>query len=305
MYEYDIISKNNKIGVFKVEQSKRFENTKKASLIGIFANIFLLIIKGIIGVLTKSQSMIADSINSASDIFASFMTFLGNKIASEPSDESHNFGHGKAEYLFSMFISIAMIFLAIKLLTDSIIALYNGSHLIFSWGLIIVCIITILVKFSLYIYVRSLNKKNNNILLEANYKDHRNDCIVTTGTLISSIFALYGVFWVDSVIGIFISLWILYTGVKIFIESYNILMDKSVDEDIKDNILDIAHTYKEIKSISDFYSSPSGYKYNIFLTIYIDGNMSTFESHDIADSLENDIKKLERINNVIIHVNPV
>ena len=288
-----------------MEHSERFEDTKKASLLGIFANIFLLIIKGIIGIMTKSQSMIADSINSASDIFASFMTFLGNKIASTPSDESHNFGHGKAEYLFSMFISIAMIFLSIKLLTDSIISLSNGEHLIFSWGLIVVCIITIVTKFSLFIYVKSLHKKNNNILLEANYKDHRNDCIVTTGTLISSIFAIHGVFWVDSVIGIFISLWILYTGIKIFIESYNVLMDMSIDEKIKDDILDIAHSYKEIKSIVDFYSSPSGYKYNIFLTICIDGNMSTFESHNIADSLEKDIKKLDRINNVLVHVHPI
>ena len=84
----------------------RFNQTKKASILGIIGNIFILIIKGIVGFISHSQAMIADAANSAGDIFASFMTFIGNKIASEPSDESHNFGHGKAEYVFCLFISI-------------------------------------------------------------------------------------------------------------------------------------------------------------------------------------------------------
>ena len=84
----------------------RFNSTKKAGLLGIGGNIFLLIIKGIIGFSSRSQAMIADAMNSASDIFASLMTFIGNKIASEPGDNTHNFGHGKAEYIFSLFISI-------------------------------------------------------------------------------------------------------------------------------------------------------------------------------------------------------
>ncbi len=73
----------------------RFKSTKLAGILGILGNIFLLIIKGIVGFISNSQSMIADSFNSASDIFASIMTFIGNKIASKPNDEDHNFGHRK------------------------------------------------------------------------------------------------------------------------------------------------------------------------------------------------------------------
>ena len=87
----------------------RFKQTKKVGILGILGNIFLLIIKGTIGFATKSQAMIADSINSAGDIFASLMTFIGNKISSVPQDSDHNFGHGKAEYIFSMFIGLSMI----------------------------------------------------------------------------------------------------------------------------------------------------------------------------------------------------
>ena len=93
---------------------------KKASLFGIIGNIFLLIIKGSIGFTTRSQSMIADFFNSAGDVFSSFMTFIGNKIASVPNDDDHNLGHGKAEYIYSMLISIVMLLTSLLVLKDSI-----------------------------------------------------------------------------------------------------------------------------------------------------------------------------------------
>lgn len=284
---------------------ERFSTTKKAGIYGIIGNIFLLIIKAIVGFLTRSQAMIADSINSAGDIFASLMTFIGNKIASEPDDEDHNFGHGKAEYIFSMFISISMILVSAKLLYDSCITLILGSKLIFSWALVIVCVITIITKFFLYLYTKSVSKKYDNILLEANMKDHRNDCIVTSFTLISVLLTLCGIYWFDSIVGIGISIWICYTGIKIFIECYNVLMDVSLDNKTRDLILDIAYTFKEIKTIEKIVSTPVGNKYIVFITIHLDGNMSTFESHNLADNLEKTVNQLEKIYKTIVHVEPV
>ena len=180
----------------------KFKATKKAGIYGIIGNIFLLIIKAIVGFVSKSQSMIADSINSAGDIFASLMTFIGNKIASVPNDANHNLGHGKAEYIFSMFISISMILVSSKLLYDSIMALILGSELKFSWFLVVVCIATIITKLILYFYTKTAYKKHNNILLEANMKDHRNDCVVTSFTLLSILLTLLNIYWFDSVVGI-------------------------------------------------------------------------------------------------------
>ena len=217
----------NKFRRMKMEE--RFKITKKVGILGIFGNIFLLIIKGWVGFASKSQAMIADSINSASDIFAYLMTFIGNKIASEPKDEDHNFGHGKAEYIFSLFIAISMILLSLKLIIDAVKTFFYGNEIIFSWWLVAVCITTIIVKFVLFIYTRITYKKYNNILIEASMKDHRNDCIVTAFTLISAVCSLKGIKWVDSIVGIGISLWILKTGIEIFMHSYNILMDVSVD----------------------------------------------------------------------------
>lgn len=212
---------------------------------------------------------------------------------------------GKAEYIFSFLISLSMIIIAIKLFIDSILSIVNNNKLEFSVWLVIVCIITIITKLCLYIYTKKLYKKYNNILLRANYKDHRNDCIVTLFTLISILLTLVNIFWFDGVVGIGISIWIFYTGLTIFLESYNVLMDISVDDNTKNTILELAKKYTEIKHISDLYSTPSGYKYVIILTISVDGNLSTFESHSLADNLEKDILKLDNVSNAIIHVNPV
>ena len=285
--------------------NEKFSITKKAGIYGIIGNIILLIIKAIVGFASRSQAMIADSINSAGDIFASLMTFIGNKIASVPNDDDHNFGHGKAEYIFSMFIGISMILVSAKLLYDSVITLVNGSQLQFSWFLLLVCIITIITKLILFIYTKKAFKKYKNILLEANMKDHRNDCVVTTFTLISALLTLFNIYWFDSVVGIGISIWICYTGITIFMESYNVLMDISVDEKTKDIILDLARAYPEIKKIVSLTSTPVGVQYMIFLTICVDGKMSTFDSHKLADSLEKNVNKLEMVYKTIVHVEPI
>ncbi len=283
----------------------RYQVTKKAGFLGVLGNLFLFLLKGGIGFLFHSQAMIADSANSAGDIFASLMTWIGNKIASEPQDETHNFGHGKAEYIFSLFISISMLVVSLKLFYDATLSIFHGSQMQFSWLLIIVCFITIFTKLALYFYTTKLAKKYSSILLEANRKDHRNDCIVTTFTLFSVLLSFFGIHFVDGMVGIGISVWIAFTGMKIFIESYNILMDESIDEETKDLILHYVQNYKQIQKIDHFSSTPVGYQYVIVLTIYVDGNMSTFESHKLADSLEKDITSLDKVYNTIIHVNPL
>ena len=285
-------------------EEERFKITKKSSMYGIIGNTFLLVIKAIVGFASKSQSLIADSINSAGDIFASLMASIGNKIASVPGDEDHNFGHGKAEYIFSMFIAISMIIVSIKMIIDAFITLFKGNEIIFSWWLIIACVITIITKIVLFIYTKAMYKKYNNILLQASMEDHRHDCIITTFTLISILLSLNGINWFDSVVGIGISVWIFKTGVEIFSESYNILMDMSIDEDTKDLILDLTHGYKEVKRINGLSSAPVGYQYVIFLTIAVYGKMTTFDSHKLADNLETNIMQLDKVYKAVVHVEP-
>ena len=283
----------------------REKNIKNAGILGIVGNLFLLIIKGTVGFITHSQSMIADAANSAGDIFASLMTFIGNKIASAPQDDNHNFGHGKAEYIFSLFISLSMIGISLKLLYNSLISLIYGYKFDFSWFLVIVCVVTIFVKLCLFLYTKFLSRKFNSILLDANKEDHRNDCIVTTFTLISVLLGLLNIYWFDGLVGIFISAWICITGIKVFIESYNILIDTSIDVTTQEVILNLTTKYEEIKKVDNISSSPVGYKYIVFVTICVDGNMTTFNSHKLADKLEKDICELDKVYRAIVHVNPI
>lgn len=284
---------------------KRFKSVKIASIVGIIANLFLFIIKILIGLISNSQAMIADTFNSAGDIFSSVITFIGNKIASKHPDDDHNLGHGKAEYVYSMLMSIVMIFVTLFILRSSFVAILNNEELLFSKWLFIVCIITIIIKFSLYIYTKKLAKTYDNLLIRANSYDHRNDCLLASFTLVSSILSYKGINFVDGIVGIIISLWIIISYLKIFIESYDVLMDKSISLETKNKVYEIIDKHKEIKKTQHFISTPVGYKYQISLTIFVDGNLSTLESHKIADDLEKEINKnIDEIYLTVIHVNP-
>ncbi len=284
----------------------RYENTKKVGFLGIIGNLFLLIIKLIVAGASKSKAMLADAINSAGDIFSSLMTYIGNKIASTPSDDDHNFGHGKAEYIFSMLISIFMLIIAIKIFSDSLISILTKKEIIFSYYLIIVCLITILTKIGLYLYCKEAYKKHTNILIKASMKDHRNDAILTIGTLISIILSNHGFYYADGIFGSITSIYIFISGLNIFLESYKVLMDVSLDNETKENIINFILKNKDVLNISDFNTVATGYKYIAILTINVDGNLNTFTSHKIADNLEKEItEKYRKIYKVIIHVNPV
>ena len=286
-------------------KNERHILTQKVGIFGIIGNIFLFIIKIVIGLISKSHAMIADSLNSAGDVFASFMTWLGNRISSVPNDEDHNFGHGKAEYIFTMLIGISMIVVSIKLFYDSFVSIMNGSKLLFSWNLVIISIITIITKLLLYLYTKSTYEKINNLLIKSNMIDHRNDMVLTSLTLIAIICAKNGIYFVDGIVGSIISVWIFITGIKLFMESYDILMDQAIDKKSQKVILGIVKRNKIIKRIGNIFSIFIGYKYIVIITIYVDGKMSTVKSHEITDSIEEEIlKTVDKVDNVIVHVEP-
>ena len=199
-----------------------------------------------------------------------------------------------------------MIITSLAVIKNAIVTYINKEAINFSFILVIVCIITIIVKLFLYIYTKRISKKYQNILMEANCKDHRNDCLITTLTLISAALGLKGLYIVDIIIGIIISLWILNTALKIFKESYDVLMDKSMNEETKNKVLALINKHKEVVKINHFNATPVGYKYQISFTIFVDGNLTTFKSHEIANELEREIEKeISEIYLTVIHVNHI
>jgi cation diffusion facilitator family transporter len=279
----------------------RFSATKKVSILGILANLFLFIIKIIFALISKSQGMLADSINSASDVFTSFMTYVGNKLASKEKDKDHPYGHGKIEYVFSLIISICMLFLALNILINAFSSIINKQILIYNESLIYVCIITIVTKIIMFIYVRKVGKKYENLLIVAASEDHRNDVILTISTLLGIIASKYNYYFIDGIVGILISLWIVYIAIKLFKSAYEVLIDTE-NEVVKNNAI-ILINKENLCDIDDIKTLPVGINYILLIEISVDKNLTIEEGHKIAEDLKIRMCDLDKVVDTVIHVN--
>lgn len=286
------------------ELEKRGKETMHVGIFGIAGNLILFVMKIFIALASGSKALLADSINSATDIFSSVMTLIGGKISSEPSDEGHNYGHGKAEYIFSLLISFVMGYLSFKIATDGTNSLINGLEFTFSYILILVCIITILLKIFLYIYSKRIGKKSENILVLANAQDHINDVWTTTSVLVGVISGKFGIYFVDGLVAILIAMKILYEAIKIFMESFDVLLDSSMNKEALNKLKEIVEQNEEVDHIDNITSKSVGNKYIVIVKISVDGNMTVNESHQIAGKIKADLMKEKNIYDVVVHVNP-
>lgn len=283
----------------------RFKTTKRVALLGIAANIFLLLIKLAAGFLSRSQAMIADGFNSAGDVFASVMTLVGNSIASRPEDSDHPYGHGKAEYIFSMIISLSLMLVSFTIFKSALSSILNRSTFEISWYLITVAVITILVKLTLFLYTNRVGKNLGNLLVMANSEDHRNDIFVTSGTIFGILMKYLGISWVDGAVGIGISLWICYTGIRIFISSFKVLMDTDIDPVFKENTYKLVGAINGVDHIDSINAKPVGAGYILLIKVSVDGEMSVNESHKIASEIKTRVKDIKGVKDAVVHINPV
>ena len=284
---------------------KKSNVTAKVGLVGILGNLFLFIIKIIVAVMSKSQAMLADSINSGTDILSSLMTLIGGKLAAEAPDKGHNYGHAKAEYVFSLIISLIMGYLAIKIAWDGAVSLIDRNVFEISWYLILVCVITMITKFFLYIYTHKIGEKNDDILINSNSKDPKNDILVTASVLVGVIAAVFKIYWLDGIIAICIATRIFYVAIDFFVQSYTVLIDRSMDDVEIKEIESIIKTYKNIDHIDKITSKSTGKSFIVIVKVSVDGNMTVNESHQIAGKLKSDIMKLKNVYDVVVHINPV
>lgn len=284
----------------------RFKEAKKVGILGIIGNVFLLSIKFCIAIVCRSQGMIADTLNSALDIFASGMTFIGTKVSEIPKDENHPFGHEKAEYIFSFVISIVMILSSITIMKGSVKSIFIYQTFEISIWLYAVCGITLIVKFIMWMYTKKIYKKHKNILILANSEDHRNDLLLTMGTIVGIVFASLGYYFVDGIMGILISAWICYVAIKLMIESVKVLMDHNMENLKLDELEKLVLKNKSVLHIDDIAAKPVGIKYMIVLKISMDGNMTLNEAHKEAGKIKRQIlqNNKDEVAEVIVHVNP-
>lgn len=274
------------------------------AVLGIVGNIVLLIAKLFIGFISGSQAMIADGLNSAGDVFASVMTLIGNKISSRPGDADHPYGHGKAEYIFSMIISFSLILVAFSIFRSAFDSLINKTTFQFSIFLIIVVIGNIVIKLYLYFYAVRIGRKYNSLLAMANAEDHRNDVFISSMTLLSIILGYFNIYVIDGIVGLLIALWIAYTGFKIFTSAYNVLMDTNIDDSIKKDMENAIVAIKGIDHIDVITSQPVGLDFLLIVKVSIDANLTVYEGHQISDKIKAALMSFSNIDDVVVHVNP-
>lgn len=278
--------------------------TKRIGIVGMCANFILLLLKMIVGVIFNSQALIADGINSLGDVFSSLLTYVGGKISSIPEDDEHEFGHGKAEFVASFLIGIFMIIVSIDMLYNSIKSVICVQYFEFSLILLITPIITILVKFMLYMYVKSVEEKYTSLLITAASSDHRNDILISLGVAIGIVLGKLGYPMFDGIIGGIISVVIAITGVKITYSAYDVLIDKCIDVEKVKEIKEYLMSIGQVRHIDSIKSKPTGNLHMLIIKISVDPEMTVNESHKIAGKIRSELREKTWIYDVIVHINP-
>ena len=282
----------------------RNERIRQVAVAGIFGNILLLVAKLMVGFATRSQSMIADGLNSAGDVFASVMTYIGNYISSQPGDEDHPYGHGKAEYIFSMIISFSLVLVAFSIFRFSLNALINGNSFDYSIYLVLVAIGTIIIKFVLFLFANKVGHEHNSLLAIANAEDHRNDIFITGLTLVSIIGGYFGIYFIDGIGGILIAFWIAFTGFKIFTSAYEVLMDTNIDEQLMIELSDVIEEIDGVDHIDAITAKPVGLNFLLIVKVSIDAHITVYEGHKIASRVRDILEEVNNVEEVLVHVNP-
>lgn len=287
------------------DKEVRIKYGKVAGIFGIVTNSILGIIKLVIGYLTHSVSIMADAINNISDMLSSILTIIGFKLSSKKADKEHPYGHARYEYLFTFIISILMINMGIIFLKESIVKIIKPVNLNISYITFVILIVSILLKLSQMFVYLDFSKSIKSNTLKTNAIDTRNDIITTTVILISMIIMKLFNINIDGILGVMVSIFVIYSSIMLLIEAVQPLIgikpSKEQVNGIKKKIL--AHDY--VLGVHDLMIHNYGVG-NDFVSVHveIDSKLSLIEAHDLIDEIENDFKEHTDML-LTIHMDPV
>lgn len=293
---------NTETNISNNERSRILRNVTYAA---VFVAIFLVSIKFFAWSITDSVSILSSLVDSIFDALASIFNLLAVRHALVPADKNHRFGHGKAEALSglaqSTFIFGSVIFLLIEVarrffLPKSIDNSFEG---------IIIISISLLVTIVLVVYQRKIIRKTNSKAIKADSLHYFSDVLLNSGVIISLILTSYfGLGFIDPLVALFISLYILLVSYKIFISSIDELMDKEFTEKDRQRIIKIVLKHTLVKDIHDLRTRKSGF--NSFIQFHLDlpSNISLLKAHEISDEVEQDLLYYFPESEIIIHQDP-
>jgi len=279
----------------------------KTTYFSIVSNVVLAIVKGLSGFFGNSYALIADAIESTTDIFASLLVLFGLKYAKRPADENHPYGHGKIEPLITFLVVIFLVISALIIAHESIQNIQTPHNSPKSWTLIVLGIIILWKEISFRIVIKK-SKEINSSSLKADAWHHRSDAITSVMAFIGiSIALIFGEGYeiADDWAALLVSGFILYNSYLIFRPALGEIMDEHLYDDLLKEIREESLKVKGVLGTEKCFIRKAGMKYHVDLHITVSATISVKEGHDIAHLLKDHLRsRIATIGYVLIHVEP-
>lgn len=276
------------------------------SMVSVIVNLALSVGKLLAGIFAHSGAMISDAVHSASDVLSTFVVMIGVTISAKDRDADHPYGHDRLE-------CVAALILAVLLLATGLIIGWNGIEKaqdlskVATPGVlaIVAAAVSIGVKEWMYHYTMRAAKQVNSGALKADAWHHRSDALSSIGALAGIVGARMGLAILDPIAQIVIAVMVIKVAFDIAKESFDKMVDHSVDQKTIDAIWRIAAHHPGVKGVDDLRSRTFGSKFYVDLEIAVDRNLNITEAHEIAESLHDKLEeKFPTLKHCMIHVNP-
>lgn len=278
-----------------------------ATYFSIAGNASLALIKGLAGYIGNSYALIADAIESTTDIFSSFLVLFGIKYSNKPADKNHPYGHGRAEPLITFLVVGFLITSATIIAYESLKNIGTPHELPASWTLYVLGSIILWKEIS-YRIVLSKSKETKSSSLKADAWHHRSDAITSVAAFIGISIALImgkGYESADDWAALFASAFILYNSYLIFRPALGEIMDEHVYDELIDDIRIVAQEVEGVKGTEKCFIRKAGMQYHVDLHAKVDANITVKHGHDIAHQLKDTLRtKIPQLGHVLIHIEP-
>ena len=276
-----------------------------ASMVGIVCNVFLFLVKFIVGLLLHSVSVTADAFNNLSDAASSIISFIGVKMAGKPADKEHPFGHGRIEYIAALIVSFLVLEVGFTFLKDSVSKIRTPETLNFQLISVVILILSIGVKLWLGVFNKKLGKKIDSKVMMAVFTDSMGDVITTSATILSLvIFRLTGLN-IDGIVGIGVALVVMWAGVGIAKDTLEPLIGEAIDPEEYDKVKHFVERYQGIEGTHDLIIhnyGPNQSMASIHAEVPNDADIE--EAHELIDRIERDaVDELGIL--LVIHMDPI
>ena len=278
---------------------------KLTGFVGIICNTFVATAKLVIGILSGAISIIADSINNFTDAVSSIVSYIGFKLSSKPADEGHPFGHARYEYISGLTVSFIVLVAGAELLISSIKKIVTPEATEYSIALFIVLAISILVKIGMALFNFIINKKVKSKTIKATIIDSISDSIATSIVLIGAIVSYKTGYNLDGYLGVAVSILVLYSGIKLIIETSSSLLGAAPSNELVNEIQKKIMSYDKVLGTHDLMVHDYGPDH-CFASVHVEmsAEEDVLECHEIIDSIERDFLENNRIH-MVIHYDPI